>query len=206
MSLSWIPNAVTLLRIAAAPLVGWLVWSFLTNTELEFKEVYAGLAFGIFSIAALTDWLDGFLARTLNATSDLGAKLDLWADKALVFAVLIALLSTYPIIAIYGLICLSVRDIFVMRLRSNRPDVNLKATFLAKSKTAIIMGAMALCMLAFSLAMNADRLGNAAQLELMNIILRIGLSIFVFGCVLSLGTGVQYFLAAAGSKENDHSA
>ncbi|MEO9968778.1 MAG: CDP-alcohol phosphatidyltransferase family protein [Hyphomonadaceae bacterium] len=205
MSLSWIPNAVTLLRIAAAPLVGWLVWSFLTNTELEFKEVYAGLAFGIFSIAALTDWLDGFLARALNATSDLGAKLDLWADKALVFAVLVALLSTHPVIAIYGLICLSVRDIFVMRLRSKRPDVNLKATFLAKSKTAIIMGAMALCMLAFSLTMNASRLGDAAQLELMNIILRIGLSVFVFGCVLSLGTGVQYFLAAAGSKESDHS-
>jgi len=31
MTLSWIPNAVTLLRIAAAPIVGWLVWAFLTH-------------------------------------------------------------------------------------------------------------------------------------------------------------------------------
>lgn len=205
MSLSWIPNAVTLLRIAAAPAVGWLVWSFLTNSELEFKEIYAGLAFGVFSIAALTDWLDGFLARALDATSDLGAKLDLWADKALVFAVLVGILTVYPIIAIFGLICLSVRDIFVMRLRAKRPDVNLKATFLAKSKTAIIMGAMALCMLAYSMAMSAGRQGNAEQLELMIVIMRIGLSVFVFGCVLSLGTGAQYFLAAAAPIQNDHS-
>ncbi len=205
MTLSWIPNAVTLLRIAAAPLVGWLVWAFLTNNSYEFKEVYAGLAFGIFSLAALTDWLDGFLARALDATSEFGAKLDLWADKVLVFAVLIGVLAVYPMIAIFGLVSLSVRDLLVMRLRAKRPDVNLKATFLAKSKTAIIMGAMALCMLGYALAMNAARLGETGQLQNMIMLCRIGLSIFVFGCVLSLGTGMQYFLAASHSTQNDHS-
>jgi len=205
MTLSWIPNAVTLLRIAAAPIVGWLVWSFLAPNSFEFKEVYAGLAFGIFSIAALTDWLDGFLARALDATSEFGAKLDLWADKILVFAVLVALLPYYPIVAIGGLACLSVRDLLVMRLRAKRPDVNLKATFLAKSKTAIILAAMALCMLAYSLAMNAARLDNVEQLQQMVVMARVGLSIFAFGCVLSLGTGAQYFLAAMAPKTNGHS-
>ncbi len=204
MTLSWIPNAVTILRILAAPLVGWLVWSFLTHKSFEFREVYAGLAFGIFTLAALTDWLDGFLARALNASSELGAKLDLWADKILVFTVLIGMLTTYPIIAIYGLVCLSIRDIFVMRLRAKRPDVNLKATFLAKSKTAIIMGAMSICMLAYAFAMRAAQLEDTEQLELMITISRIGLSIFVFGCVLSLGTGIQYFLAAAKPMQDGH--
>ncbi len=205
MTLSWIPNAVTLLRIAAAPLVGWLVWAFLNYEDIAFREVYAGLAFGIFTLAALTDWLDGFLARALNATSEFGAKLDLWADKILVFAVLIGVFSAYPIIAIYGLICLSVRDLAVMRLRARRPDVNLKATFLAKSKTAIIMGAMSICMLAYAFAMSATRLGHQEQLEQMILICRLGLSVFVFGCVLSLGTGLQYFLAASAPKRNGHS-
>lgn len=205
MTLSWIPNAVTLIRIAAAPFVGWLVWSFLTSDSLEFREVYAGLAFGIFTLAAATDWLDGFLARALNATSEFGAKLDLWADKILVFAVLVGALSTYPIIAIYGLVCLSVRDLLVMRLRAKRPDVNLKATFLAKSKTAIIMGAMAICMLGYALLMSAARLGNPDQVDQMILVTRLGLSVFVFGCILSLGTGIQYFLAAAAPKQNGHS-
>lgn len=205
MTLSWIPNAVTFLRIAAAPIVGWLVWAFLTHNSYEFKEVYSGLAFGIFSLAALTDWLDGFLARALNATSEFGAKIDLWADKILVFAVLIGLLSIYPVIGIFGLASLSVRDLLVMRLRAKRPDVNLKATFLAKSKTAIVMGAIALCMLAYALAMNAARLEDAERLQQMVVLCRIGLSVFVFGCILSLGTGMQYFLAATQSKQNDHS-
>jgi|GEM_PF-1931152 len=205
MTLSWIPNAVTLLRIAAAPIVGWLVWAFLNGDSLEFREVYAGLAFGIFTLAAVTDWLDGYLARALDAASDFGAKLDLWADKILVFAVLIGVLSAYPVIAIFGLVCLSVRDLLVMRLRAKRPDVNLKATFLAKSKTAIIMGAMSICMLAYAFAMSAARQNAIEQMELMIIICRIGLSIFVFGCVLSLGTGAQYFLAAAAPRQNGHS-
>jgi CDP-diacylglycerol--glycerol-3-phosphate 3-phosphatidyltransferase len=205
MTLSWIPNAVTLLRIAAAPIVGWLVWAFLNGDSLEFREVYAGLAFGIFTLAAVTDWLDGYLARALDATSEFGAKLDLWADKILVFAVLIGVVSAYPLIAIFGLLCLSVRDLLVMRLRAKRPDVNLKATFLAKSKTAIIMGAMSICMLAYALAMSAARQNAIEQMELMVTICRVGLSVFVFGCVLSLGTGMQYFLAAAAPKRNGHS-
>jgi len=55
-------------------------------------------------------------------------------------------------------------------------------------------------MLAYALAMNAARLEDAERLQQMVVLCRIGLSVFVFGCILSLGTGMQYFLAATQSK------
>ena len=199
MSVKWLPNALTVLRIAAAPVVGLLVFKTLSADTLQQKELYATLSFTIFAVAAVTDWLDGFLARALNASSELGAKLDLWADKILVFAVLVGALPFLPILATFGLICLSIRDIFVMRLRARRPDVNLKATFLAKSKTAIVMGGMALAMLGYALATGDLAQADASLAEKMMLAARIGLSIFVFGSVLSLGTGWQYFAEAAKS-------
>lgn len=200
MSLKWIPNALTFLRIGAAPFVGFLVWKALGSEEIYLKEIFASMAFTLFTIAAVTDWFDGFLARMLDASSEFGAKLDLWADKILVFAVLVGALQHLPILAIFGLITLSARDIYIMRLRSARPDVNLKATFLAKSKTAIIMGGMALAMIGHALAMRGLRIGDAGGAEIMFIACRAGLSIYIFGCVLSLGTALQYVQQASAQK------
>lgn len=200
MSLKWLPNALSILRISAAPFIAFFVWQALGAQEAIIKEAYAIMAFAVFAIAAITDWFDGFLARKLDAASELGAKLDLWADKTIVFAVLIGALPFLPILAVFGLFALSGRDIFIMRLRASRPDVNLKATFLAKSKTAIIMGGMALAMLGYGLALSAVRSGYNANADLMFTLCRIGLSLYVFGCVLSLGTGLQYAQAAAAQK------
>lgn len=156
---------------------------------------YAALS--LFIVAALTDWLDGFAARKLNATSDYGAKLDLWGDKILVAATLIAILPTLPFLALFGLITLTVRDLYIMRLRATRPDVNLKASFLAKSKTAIIMAALALCLFGYAGMQTAMSNGHEAGVDQMMVLVRLGLSLFVFGCVLSVGTAFQYVNAAA---------
>lgn len=200
MSLKWLPNALTWLRIIAAPIVAGLIFFALQSSEAPSREFYASVAFVLFVLAAITDWFDGFLARKLSASSDFGAKLDLWADKLLVFAVLIGVLVFYPLFAIFGLLSLSVRDAVIMRLRANRPDVNLKATFLAKSKTAIIMTGMAICLFAYARLMGAEQLQDTDQQILMMRLIRFGLSVFVFGCVLSLGTGLQYLQAAAQTK------
>ena len=191
MSLKWLPNAFTLLRIIAAPAIALFVVRALGSSDAAEQAHYANLAFITFSLAALTDWVDGVLARALDATSELGAKLDLWADKIIVLAVLLAALAYLPIFAILGLICLSLRDVLVMRLRASRPDVNLKATFLAKSKTAIVMAGMALAMLGFFLSMNAASFNDTNGASDLMILTRIGLSLYVFGCVLSLGTGYE---------------
>lgn len=195
MSLKWLPNALTLLRIIAAPFVTLLLIMTFSTNEIAYKELYISTAFTLFAVAAATDWLDGVLARKLGATSELGAKLDLWADKIIVFAVLIGALFALPLLAVIGLVSLSARDLFIMRLRAKRPDVNLKASFLAKSKTAIIMAGMAIAMAGYAFTLQALRLDNEGE-YITNIITRIGLSLYVFGCVLSLGTAYQYVNAA----------
>jgi len=72
VTLSWIPNALTLARLA---LVGPVLWSL--------SEGWILLAAGLFAVAAVTDALDGYLARRLSACTALGAALDPLADKAM---------------------------------------------------------------------------------------------------------------------------
>ena len=78
--LSFLPNLVTLARLLAVPLVVWLI---LTGQWMP--------AFWVFFAASITDGLDGFLARSLDARSQLGAYLDAIADKALLVSVFITL-------------------------------------------------------------------------------------------------------------------
>jgi CDP-diacylglycerol--glycerol-3-phosphate 3-phosphatidyltransferase len=76
-------NIITIVRIIMVPF--FLV---ILLTEMQNKEI---IAFAIFVIAAVTDSLDGYIARKFNEVSDLGKFLDPLADKLLVSAALIAL-------------------------------------------------------------------------------------------------------------------
>ena len=83
-----IPNILTYIRILAIPLLV-LVYYLPPN---KFGMPAAALLFGI---AALTDWLDGYLARKLNQSSKLGAFLDPIADKLIVVTVLVMIVDEY---------------------------------------------------------------------------------------------------------------
>ena len=78
-------NFVTYTRIALIPVVVGLYFS-----AWQWGSLAAAL---IFAIASFTDWLDGFLARKLNQTTDYGAFIDPVADKLLVDVVLIFLVA-----------------------------------------------------------------------------------------------------------------
>lgn len=73
-----LPNAITIGRIAIAPLLAWL--PLLDSWSLRL------LAFVLFVVAAVTDYVDGFLARSRNLITDLGRLLDPLADKLLLVA------------------------------------------------------------------------------------------------------------------------
>ena len=85
-----LPNTLTLLRIAMIPI-------FVVVFYLPFKWSNL-LACLIFTIAALTDLLDGYLARKLDQTSRLGAFLDPVADKLMVAVVLVLLVQHKPVL------------------------------------------------------------------------------------------------------------
>jgi CDP-diacylglycerol---glycerol-3-phosphate 3-phosphatidyltransferase len=76
-----LPNAITLGRIAAAPLIG--VLPFVPSAAVRFS------AFALYIAAAVTDYYDGKLARSRNSVTNTGRLLDPLADKLLLFATLV---------------------------------------------------------------------------------------------------------------------
>ena len=80
-----IPNLLTWARILLIPVVVGVYYLPLTPTEKNF------IATAAFLVAAITDWVDGWLARKLNQTSAFGAFLDPVADKLMVAAALVVL-------------------------------------------------------------------------------------------------------------------
>ena len=84
-----LPNSLTLLRVAFIPV-------FIVLFYLPFSWSYYASA-AIFLLAAITDWLDGFLARRLQQMTKFGAFLDPVADKLIVVTALILLLQDYAV-------------------------------------------------------------------------------------------------------------
>jgi len=76
-----LPNWLTAGRIVAAPFIAWLPFS--GSSSLRFT------AWALFTIAAITDYIDGYLARSRAQETDLGRLLDPFADKLLIVATLI---------------------------------------------------------------------------------------------------------------------
>ena len=133
-----LPNLLTLSRIAAIPLLMVLV---------ALRQPYADLgACALFSVAALTDWLDGHIARERRQMSDFGRMLDPIADKLLVAATLMLLVGQGWLTSwgLYPAIVIMLREILVSGLREYLAGiaVGLPVTRLAKWKTGVQMGAL----------------------------------------------------------------
>jgi CDP-diacylglycerol--glycerol-3-phosphate 3-phosphatidyltransferase len=139
-----LPNLLTWLRILLIP-VFLVVFNFpdtwLTGPQ---KNLTATALFGI---ASLTDWLDGYLARTLNQTSAFGAFLDPVADKLMVAAALILLVGLARVEAPIAVIIIG-REIAISALREWMAKIgksrSVAVNFLGKVKTAAQMIAILL--------------------------------------------------------------
>jgi len=105
-----IPNIMTWTRIAAIP---FIVFIFDVPLDFETKNLIATVLFVLF---AITDWLDGYLARRLNQTSAFGAFLDPVADKFLVCASLLVLVDLGRVDVIVALLIIG-REIAISSLR-----------------------------------------------------------------------------------------
>ena len=175
-----VPNVLTYARIAAVPaLVACLM----------FIEGEAGrwAAFWLFVGAAITDWLDGYLARRLEQQSTLGRMLDPIADKLIVGAALIMLVHDRTIdgLSIWAAIVILCREILVSGLREFLAELNVKVhvTALAKWKTALQMVALALLIA-----------GPAGDRVLPGVSMA-GIALLWVAAVLTLWTGYDYLKA-----------
>lgn len=131
-----LPTTLTLLRIATIPV-------FIVVFFLPFQ--WSGIVCAIiFALAAITDWLDGYLARKLEQTTPFGAFLDPVADKLMVAAALVLLVQAdpSPLLAIPAIIIIG-REIAISALREWMSEIGARASmtvsFIAKIKTTVQM-------------------------------------------------------------------
>lgn len=139
--MTWnVPNILTIVRLIAAPLLPVMF--------LYFTRPYADwFALGLFIIAAVTDYVDGYLARAWKQESAFGAAMDPIADKAMVLIALLVIngfSGLTPWILLPSAIIIY-REVFVSGLREVLGDKAkaLKVTNLAKWKTMLQMVAIA---------------------------------------------------------------
>jgi cardiolipin synthase len=131
-------NILTMSRIAAIPaIVGFMMLH---------APVWHWVALALFVLACATDWFDGYVARRLDQVSPLGRFLDPIADKLVVAAVLMILVSVrhidgWAILAALIILC---REILVSGLREFLAElrVGVPVSMLAKWKTAVQMVAL----------------------------------------------------------------
>jgi cardiolipin synthase len=133
-----LPNILTLSRMVMLPV---LIGLFFVP-----GAVAAWTALGLYIVSAVTDFLDGYLARSMNATSALGRFLDPISDKIFVAALLVALVAfdRLPDLWIIPAIVILSREFMVSGLREYLGPYNIQipVSRLAKWKTAIQMTAL----------------------------------------------------------------
>ncbi len=178
-----LPNLLTLSRICAIPIMVVLAALRTPGGDLA--------ACVVFSLAGITDYFDGKLARDRQMTSDLGRMLDPIADKLLVAAALMMAVGMDRLSAasLYPAIVIMLREILVSGLREYLAGVKvgLPVTGLAKWKTGFQMGAL-------GALLGGDTAAPLIYLSWLPVAL-IGEVMLWVAAVLTLATGWDYLTA-----------
>ena len=174
-----LPTAVTLFRIALIPLFVLVFY-----LPFSWNNIAAS---GVFFVACFSDWVDGYLARSLKQESSFGAFLDPVADKLMVVVVIVLLVEANPSLYItLPSVIIIAREISISALRewmaTLGSSATLKVSFVGKAKTTAQMFALGFMIFAEPL------LGIP--------IFSIGLAIYYIAAFLTLFSMVTYLRAA----------
>lgn len=193
-----LPNSISLVRILLVPiiivlmLVNWEQAIVINNYQLYISWLLAGI---FFIIAALSDFLDGYLARKLNKVSTFGKFFDAIADKFLTSAVLIVM-SYVKIIPIWITLILILRDFLIDALRQvlASKQVILAANWYGKWKTAMQLVGLALLFFVNYQSFNGSETGSDFydQYGIINQVILIPTYIATFLSIYS--AGVYFYL------------
>ena len=156
-----IPNIITFIRIFLIPIILYLLFSENPNIVL-----IAGL---LFIVSSISDYFDGYLARTLNQSSKLGTLLDPIADKLLIASVIVVLVDTGVIsnIHVVPAIIILLREIAISGLREFLAKLNtdMPVSKLAKYKTTFQMVSLSILIISLGFELN-DLLWNIGLITL----------------------------------------
>lgn len=191
-----IPNLLTALRIILIPII---IWSFYMPSRIT-NIIVASL----FMLASITDYFDGYLARSLKVQSNFGKCLDPIADKLLVSVSLIMLVnfSEQNTIILIPSIIIICREIMVSGLREFLATLNVgvPVTRLAKWKTAMQMMAITALLLAgrgseyvYNEIMDIVEAEEFVRINFEGYIQKLGEIFLCISAILTVITGYIYF-------------
>ena len=175
-----LPNWMTIMRIAITPLIAILIW-------IDEPAYGYQLALVLYTIASVTDYIDGYMARRLRVESPLGEMLDPIADKLLVAAVLFALASVTSSgwVFLAPALIILIREFMISGLREflAKQNVSAPVTRLAKWKTTAQI-------LALGFLMGAPGFPNFPFAH------EIGITLLWLAAILTVQTGSGYLINA----------
>ena len=170
-----IPNVISFLRLATVPVFIWLFVADHTNAAVV-----------LYAIGAWTDFLDGYLARRLNAVTDLGKLLDPLADRIFIIALAVALVWT-DALPLWLALAIVGRDLLLVAafpFVDKRAASRIPVTFLGKTATAALLAGLTLMAYAETTFPAISGIDEA------------GLGFVLFGAVLYWITAFQYAVQA----------
>ena len=188
-----LPTKLTILRILLIP-----VFVALYLVEFPYHDV---IATGIFLIASLTDFLDGYIARKYNMVTDMGKFLDPIADKVLVMSALVLLCveftGTEGLIVVICTIIILAREFIIsgFRLIAAGKNLVLAADKLGKAKTVMQMiSLVALLITPFAFSLYGTIIPETpAQFPVLGIVvIMIGLASLVIATLLAILSAINY--------------
>ncbi len=177
-----LPNLITLSRLLGLPIVIYCLYS----PDLGLRW----LGFGVFAIAAATDWLDGYLARKLDLVTDLGKFLDPLVDKLLILIPLLILIDLHLVPAV-GVCLILARELTIAGWRVGQAQIS-GANIWGKLKTTSQIIAIAILIAPISSTALPWRIDNW-QLY--------GLVAFWLAVALTLISGLIYVLPSEPKSE-----
>jgi len=180
-----LPNQLTILRIVLTPV---FLFFFLSPEPL-----YKQISLGIYIVAALTDWYDGWLARKFNYITSWGKFWDPLADKILTSAAFIGF-AILEIVPLWMVIIIMLRDFIVTGLRAyaDYKNISFPTSYYAKWKTFIQMAFLYYLLLVYT-GMYTKQIYTGSE-ELFSILMNenfIYITMLVI-TIITFHSGVQY--------------
>lgn len=187
-----LPNLLTFSRLPAMFIIVALMYC-------EFQWA-ATLAFWLFIAAALTDWLDGKLARESGQVSTFGRFMDAVIDKVMVLGIMIALVNGdyflgHQIPAMIALLCILCREFVItgLRMAAAAKGVIVEADAGGKIKTFVQLNAIGWLLGAKMFARDFGDLFAGSDRGWITGVIWVGIGLFVTSVVLTLTSGYSYF-------------
>ena len=185
-----VPNTLTMIRIFCTPL---MILMFLLPIP---KGVGVFIALGIYVLACITDWLDGYIARKYNMITDFGKFMDQIADKFITTTAMILVLFgkvsvTANWLAILMLLIVVLRDILIsgIRMVAANKNVVIAADIFGKVKSFFLDLASMVLILYIGLT-------AVATCDFLQYVQVFGLSLMIIGVALTVVSCVNYTVQA----------